>query len=244
MMIELLIRKDESRQAGAIRGCAAGFVAVVMSILLMFFAFTGDVMACGGDPPGPDCPPCATPDGQGGCILGCQCPCAECDVETGKCYEDCDVEHGFYCCCSSDNSKGECCQQGASCCNGRCCPDRCCEGETTEILCNKSNGCGCDPAVGGSCSDKKERQPAGGVAYYTYGAGTGSGCRVYEGDVPCYKWRTCTEAGSHYMEMCWCGDPDVPECYCTAGLWPYCQDCIGDGEWETEPAPSYRCVMP
>ena len=84
MMIELLIRKGNSQPTGAVQVCVAGFVAVVMSILLMFFASTGDVMACGGDPPGPDCPPCATPEGKrqkrAGELLSRAQPCRGCSL--------------------------------------------------------------------------------------------------------------------------------------------------------------------
>ncbi len=83
MRIKLLIRKDESRQAGAMRGCAAGFVAVVMGVLLIFSVFSGEAMACGGDPP-PDCPPCSTPDGQrqkrAGELLSRAQPCRGCSL--------------------------------------------------------------------------------------------------------------------------------------------------------------------
>ncbi len=112
MRIELLIRKDESRQAGAVRVCAAGFVAIVMGVLLIFSVFSGEAMACGGDPP-PDCPPCSTPDGQGGCIPGCTCPCEGCLPGVG-CYEDCPT--GENCCCPGgwcyNPNEKSCCGSG------------------------------------------------------------------------------------------------------------------------------------
>lgn len=161
MRIELLIRKDERQPAGAVRGCAAGFVAVVTGILLMLFSFTGNAFACG-DPPGPGCPSaCDTWDPvQEKCIEGCQCPCAECDEDSGYCYEDCPI--GESCCCSADNSRGQCYQHDEySCCDGRLCElDECktcvdgvCENRCTYyyadwcMICDGTGNCidRCDP---------------------------------------------------------------------------------------------------
>jgi hypothetical protein len=46
------------------------------------------------------------------------------------------------------------------------------------------------------------------------------------------------------MHLCYCLNPNVPECYCTGGPWPWCQDCIGEGEWVNNTGVSYRCVTP
>ena len=188
---------------------------------------------CSGTPSGkccrkPYCEECV----DGNCkVCGGEPNQACCD---GTCYDTITQK------CCRETTPAHICPKDHQCCQGTCCPGECCEGEYDEPLCHQSMGCGCDP-INASCSEKKERQP-GDAAYYAYG--TGSKCKIFEGIVTCYKWRYCTEAGYHYAEFCWCANPHVPECYCTAYVWPYCQDCIGEGEWENNTAPSYRCVSP
>jgi hypothetical protein len=184
---------------------------------------------------------CEVCDGSGVCKSSCD-TCSDCNSTTHACDSRCKPDE-----CKECDGNGNCvstCDPGESCCNGSCCDSGslgCCAGEVTEPLCETGHGCGCNP-INVSCSDKTERQPAGGTAYITYG--TGRGCRVDEGNVPCSMWRNCTGAGYHVGELCWCSNPLVPECYCTSAfIWPYCQDCIGEGRWYTTDTRSIRCVM-
>ena len=196
------------------------------------------VTACWNPPP-PRCPlPCTYwSESQQKCIDECPCPCAGCIPGVG-CYEDCELDE--HCCCSSDNSKGKCCQQGESCCNGNCCQYGCCENDLVNEFC-VTRDCGCDP-IGASCSGKTEKEAGPITAYST--SGTGSKCQVPQGEVLCYRWRPCKEAGYHTGEMCIVLDPDIPQGFCTAYLWPYCQDCVGTGEWYDFMTTSTRCVAP
>jgi hypothetical protein len=133
--------------------------------------------------------------------------------------------------CCTDITPNYICDINYSCCQGNCCKDGCCESEIEDELWCLSRGCGCNPIVGGGCSDKKEKENSSTVYY---ASGTGSKCRKNLGKILCYKWRSCTGAGFHADEACILLNPDVPEGFCSAWLWPYCQDCEGTGIWEDE----------
>jgi len=155
------------------------------------------------------------------CGSGCCDPnnCEECDG--GQCKV-----------CGGDPNK--------TCCGGNCCQYGCCEEELQDELWCISRGCGCNPVVGGSCSDKKEKE-AGSTQVY-YASGTGSKCRIPQGEVLCYRWRSCQGTGYHTNEICNVLNPDFPEGYCTTWIWPYCQDCAGTGLWRDEyTSNSERC---
>jgi len=94
----------------------------VIAIMIAMVLSCETVTACWNPPP----PKCTQPchywsPSQQKCIDECPCPCAGCIPGVG-CYEDCDWEHGWHCCCSADNSRGQCYKPDEhSCCDGRLC---------------------------------------------------------------------------------------------------------------------------
>ena len=224
-------------------------LAFIFGALLLFGNLLKKTFGCP-----PPCPPCNHWDDQLNKCVGCDPSWCEqacinderCAGSPRPCCLTCGGDPNKHCCPAPHND--HCCPNNKTCCQGNCCPKSvgpfsgCCEDETGEVLCETSQGCGCDP-INVSCNVKKERQPAsGGPAYIPYG--NGNKCVVFEGNVPCYQWRSCTQAGAHWAEICWCSNPYVPECYCSVFAWPYCDECVGTGIWRTEKGNSYRCVAP
>lgn len=182
------------------------------------------------------------PPGQTGCGSGCcdpdnceTCVNGECMVCGGRLYEACCggqcYDTRFRKCCT-DVTPNYICDIDKTCCQGNCCQYGCCKEEIRDELWCISRGCGCDPAVGGGCGDKKEKEAGPTPIYYT--SGTGSKCDIPQGKLLCYRWRSCLKAGFHQNEMCLLFDPSFPQGYCSAWLWPYCYDCEGTGLWEDE----------
>jgi len=236
--------------------------AVVMSISLMFFVFTGEVMACG-DPPGPGCPSAC--DSLVDCTPGCQCPCLECDENTGSCYEDCGGGTYDKCCCPGGwcykfNEK-ECCDSGLcdlgeceQCVNGVC-VDRCtyyysdycleCDGVGNCIVCGGRPG---ETCCDGTCCPNHKCCVDGDCIE--------GGCRpmfdlVESGECGCYAFEcegSITQTFIWYCEEYDGGCPAGTECKQTGTVLCYTtrtKDCIGEclvygsdcafGNWEYGP---------
>jgi hypothetical protein len=235
-----------------------GFISYLV-VMSLFCAMAMATMTC---PPAPKCYHYKTD--WPGCDLGWNCGSAQkcCD---GDCRSNCGECCGTGCCnldlcqrcvgndhcevCGGDINQS-CCGgtcydlRQKTCCEGNICgSEGCCEGEIEEGLCYVSRDCGCNPVIGG-CSDSTERQPAGGGQIYVAVGTTGPGCRADQGEVPCSMTRGCTEAGYHQFELCTFINPLIPQGYCTAWTWPYCQDCAGYGEWQIQTERSVRCIMP
>jgi len=160
-----------------------------------------------------------------------------CDSATEKCCDDIGGDDDGYCCNDNETCcEGICCPEGETCCEGNCCPDGCCEYEVEIPWCT-TRECGCDPVLGG-CDELKERtNPT--KAYWAIG--TGSKCRIPQGEVTCYEWRWCEEAGYHAFQVCFYLGPEFPPGYCTSAPSFYCQDCRGAGEWYNFEVTSTRC---
>ena len=194
------------------------------------------------------CPGAVSP----GPVFDCCPPDYQC-LGNGRCCPNgttlCEGPGGMWSCCNPSYCNESCidgwCQTcggdpNTSCCNGNCCPHGCCENDLVNFWC-VTRDCGCDP-IGASCSGKTEKDAGPTTAYLT--SGTGSKCKVPQGEILCYRWRSCVEAGYHDFEMCIVLNPDFPQGYCNTYIWPYCQDCEGTGEWRDSMTTSTRCVAP
>jgi len=210
--------------------------------LLSGFANTARADPC----PPPSCPDCYTWNGSA-CVWACG---------AGSC---CGGS-----CCSNTCCNGVCCAAGQICCGGVCCdPAKCCNGvcysanqcyyngkcydslgscktDFGDPYCSHVTGCGCDP-INAGCGDKEQILP--GSEYHFCPEEEGEGKRINLGPVLCRYTRACQEAGYRYMQLCYCINPTVPEGYCTAAPWPYCQDCVGLGLAIPEYYDDFRCCF-
>jgi len=240
---------------------------------LLFTTFTVPVLACC-PPPQPPCYKCEDGVWVWNCSAGQTC-CGGVCCSHACCSGNCCSAGQYCCggaCCSNRCCLGTCCSAGQTaccgdicynsatqkcctdanslyicdinqtCCQGNCCQYGCCEEEIKDEMWCISRGCGCNPVIGG-CSGKREREAGPTQVYYS--SGTGSKCKIPQGELLCYRWRDCQQAGYHLYETCITIDPYFPQGYCTVWAWPYCQDCEGTGVWRDEFTTSgRRCVAP
>ena len=195
----------------------------VFAIMIAEVLSCNRVSACWNPPP-PACPqPCTSWDPiKEECINWC-CPCMGCVPGVG-CYDDCVLEEDEQCCCSSDNSKGECCKIDEDCCDGTCCPNhKCCvDGDCIEGGCRptfdlvESGECGC---YAFECEGSITQTWVWYCEEYDGGCPAGTECKQ-TGTVLCYTTRTkdCTGECLVYGSECafgnWEYGPKALRCLC------------------------------